>query len=233
MFFKKKLQQRFFSAIALGPLILAVVLYGGFPFLAMSGVVFMLSTVELFNMSKNVRFSTLHFLFGLLYISLCFFAFIALRLFDHKNGMYLCFSMVLAIWSSDIGAYFTGKLIEGPKMAPSISPRKTWAGLVGAILFPALLLWCLLLFAPWLSNLLRNELSVTLEDSAIIFIAGGGVGLIGQMGDLIISSFKRKAGVKDTGNVIPGHGGILDRIDSALLVSPYFLIASLYIFLNA
>lgn len=230
LFPASKFRQRFFSALFLGPLIVAIVLYGGIPFSLMTILVFVLSVIELFNMSKNVKMPVLYFSGALFYLFFCFITFFSIRFFP-DNGMYLSLSMVLAIWSSDTGAYFTGKLIEGPKMAPSISPRKTWAGFFGAIMFPAILLWCLLLFAPLLSGILPNALSLTLEDSGLILLSGGAIGIIGQLGDLIVSFLKRKAKVKDSGTLIPGHGGLLDRIDSALLVSPYFLIVSQYVFI--
>lgn len=115
----------------------------------------------------------------------------------------LTFWMMLVTWATDIFAYFAGRSIGGPKLAPRISPNKTWAGLgggfVGAAVIGALAAWYFNLGAPFL-------------------YVGGLMGLIAQAGDLYESWLKRRAGVKDSGTILPGHGGALDRLDGLLPV---------------
>ena len=116
----------------------------------------------------------------------------------------LVFWPMVVTWSTDIFAYFAGRGIGGPKLAPRVSPNKTWAGLIGgmagAALLGAVVAW-------WLG----------LEP--IFYLMGAPFGLLSQLGDLYESWVKRRAGVKDSGSLIPGHGGVLDRIDGLLPVA--------------
>ena len=129
-------------------------------------------------------------------------------------GLLICISS-----SADIGAYMVGKLLKGPKLCPKISPKKTWAGFCGAFLFANLAFFCF-------KHILRGEISVLhatslLTIQILIFAA--------ILGDLVESAFKRKLSVKDMGKLFPGHGGILDRLDSLFMVSVVFsLLVSLH-----
>lgn len=109
------------------------------------------------------------------------------------------------VWVTDIGAYFAGRAIGGPKLAPSISPGKTWAGLVGGV--AAASLWGA--FMHWQAGL---PLRLTLASPALAVLA--------QAGDLYESRLKRRAGVKDSGRLLPGHGGVMDRLDGLVPVAP-------------
>lgn len=115
--------------------------------------------------------------------------------------------LLLAVWSTDIGAYFVGRRIGGPRLAPRISPKKTWAGLVGGAVCAALLgvLWG---FIPGAS------------DGWILGGLGAIAALTAQCGDLAVSLVKRRFGAKDASGLVPGHGGVLDRFDGFLLSSP-------------
>ncbi len=108
-------------------------------------------------------------------------------------------------------AYIFGRLIGGRKLCPSISPNKTWAGLIGACIFPSLVLDGYLAF--FADNLTPRETILWTLGASLV------IGLLGQAGDLMISFLKRRVGLKDTGRLIPGHGGVLDRIDAMMLVS--------------
>ena len=116
----------------------------------------------------------------------------------------LVFWVLIVTWATDILAYFAGRSIGGPKLAPRISPNKTWAGLIGGIAGAALFGW---LAATWF------------EMEPLFRWAGGPMGLIAQAGDLYESFVKRRAGVKDSGTLLPGHGGVLDRLDGLLAVA--------------
>ena len=111
---------------------------------------------------------------------------------------------MLVTWSTDIFAYFAGRSIGGPKLAPKISPNKTWAGLIGGMMGAAAV----------------GGVAAWLFDLDILFaVAGAPMGLLAQLGDLYESKVKRRLGVKDSGSIIPGHGGVLDRVDGLLPVA--------------
>jgi phosphatidate cytidylyltransferase len=116
----------------------------------------------------------------------------------------LVFWVLIVTWATDIFAYFAGRGIGGPKLAPRISPNKTWAGLIGGVAGAAAFGW----LAAYLFEL----------DTPFPW-AGAAMGLIAQLGDLYESWEKRRAGIKDSGNLLPGHGGVLDRLDGLLAVA--------------
>jgi phosphatidate cytidylyltransferase len=116
----------------------------------------------------------------------------------------LVFWVFAVTWATDIFAYFAGRAIGGPKLAPGISPNKTWAGLIGGMIGAGLAAW---LLADWFGM-------------AWFFLwAGAPMGAVAQLGDLYESWEKRRAGIKDSGNLLPGHGGVLDRLDGLLAVA--------------
>ena len=119
-------------------------------------------------------------------------------------GVELLLWVFITTWSVDIGAYFAGRTIGGPKLAPAISPNKTWAGLIGGMIAAALFggLWAWLLQLP-----------------AILLLLAAPFAVAAQIGDLFESWLKRRAGVKDSGDWLPGHGGALDRLDGLVVVA--------------
>lgn len=123
--------------------------------------------------------------------------------------------LVLLVASSDIGAYAFGKWFGGEKLAPSISPNKTKSGFVGAVALTALLTAVLFLF----SSIERDE-PYGREQLLAALVLGALFSMLGQGGDLFLSWVKRKFGVKDTGHLLPGHGGVFDRLDSYCLTGP-------------
>ena len=145
--------------------------------------------------------------------------------FLHKNfetGVYYVVLALLIPWISDAGAYFIGSAFGKHKMAPKISPKKSWEGFIGGLVFclaaSALLAW---LFPAEVKGLSMLQM---LGFGAVVCVAG-------TWGDLIESMIKRSLGVKDSGNLLPGHGGILDRIDSLLLVTPAVALYMVCLFL--
>jgi phosphatidate cytidylyltransferase len=205
---------RILSGIVLAPLTLAIIYYGGWLFLLLMIVSFFIALQEWYGMSKAGKSFLKDIITGSIYLSICYISYIYLRFF-HPEGAFLAMVVMLCVWSSDIGAYFTGKKFGGPKLAPVISPNKTWSGFGGAVLFSGIMM-LLLLFIYY-------------ENPLAGFVVGCILGAVGQAGDLFISSFKRRVKVKDTGSLIPGHGGLLDRIDALLLCSPIFLLLILVI----
>lgn len=143
---------------------------------------------------------------GALYIGFGFVYMLAARNVP-ENGLFLTILVFLGIWSTDSGAYFVGKAIGKRKLWPEISPNKTVEGALGGLVLALLVVGAV--------NLLVDAVSLT-QALAIALVAG----ILGQMGDLIESAIKRHFGVKDSGNILPGHGGVLDRCDSWLIVFP-------------
>jgi phosphatidate cytidylyltransferase len=123
--------------------------------------------------------------------------------------------ILLGVEMNDVFAYCTGKLIGGPKVLPNTSPGKTVAGCAGALVLTTLLV-------AGLGHLVFSENAEfkRLDRWDLLLALGAGMSLLGQFGDLLLSSIKRDVGIKDTGTLIPGHGGLLDRFDSLILVPP-------------
>ena len=120
------------------------------------------------------------------------------------DGLLMTFWVFALVWGCDVGAYAAGRVIGGPKLAPQISPNKTWAGLLGGIAAASLI--------GFLAHKVGLPMRLTLATPVLAVIAQGG--------DLYESWLKRCAGVKDSGNIFPGHGGVLDRLDGLVPVAP-------------
>ena len=146
---------------------------------------------------------------GTSYVAVAMAVLVGLRQFDIKFAV-LPILLVIAV---DVGAYFAGRTIGGPKIAPSISPSKTWAGLAGGVLGAALVLAG---FDRGIMDMFGQSGSAGLLIAATL--TGIITAIIAQTGDFFESWMKRRAGVKDSGNLIPGHGGLLDRVDGLLAV---------------
>jgi phosphatidate cytidylyltransferase len=136
-----------------------------------------------------------------------FAALLALLWLRHQPafGRETIFWILVCIWATDIGAYFVGRTAGGAKLAPRISPGKTWSGLIGGMAWAAV-------------GSATIGYAFGLGDTVRLAIAGAALAIIGQAGDLLESAAKRRAGVKDSGRLIPGHGGLLDRIDGLMAV---------------
>ncbi|MCR6632092.1 MAG: phosphatidate cytidylyltransferase [Magnetospirillum sp.] len=122
---------------------------------------------------------------------------------DGEVGRQTLFWLLLLVWATDIGAYAAGRTIGGPLLMPAVSPKKTWAGLIGGVLSAALVG----LAAGWV---LQSVHPLALA------VGSGALAVVAQAGDLAESWVKRRWGVKDSSNIIPGHGGVLDRVDGLL-----------------
>lgn len=154
-------------------------------------------------------------------------------------GLFYMLLILSAVIATDIGAYFAGRAIGGPKIAPTISPSKTWAGLAGGMAASAAAIAAmtsLLTHSDLLSFLLRDSAvesgayaSQTLPQGGFIaaVLAGAAIAVTAQAGDFFESWMKRRARVKDSGKLIPGHGGLFDRVDG--LISVLFLIGVAYV----
>ena len=148
---------------------------------------------------------------GVVYCGLPVLALVTLR--AEPAGLLLAFWTMSLVWACDIGAYFAGRSIGGPKLAPRLSPNKTWAGLIGGTLA---------------AGMLGMVLHLAADLPAGLAIFSPLLAVLSQTGDLYESWLKRRAGVKDSGNILPGHGGVLDRLDGLVPVAP---VAALIVFL--
>ena len=137
---------------------------------------------------------------------------IAVLIRESSYGFTIIFYLIILTSASDSGAYFVGKTVGRTPFFPKVSPNKTCEGAIGGLLFS-------LLGSILFSNITQNTnlLDVSLYQSILI---GTFVGIVGQIGDLYESSLKRKSQIKDSGTIIPGHGGVLDRIDSVIFNIP-------------
>ena len=206
---------RLISALILAPVIVGLTFLGGWAIYILTAAAVALSLREWAAMTSDGDRIVWPRLFGGgLYIVLAMAALVYIR--EQPDGAAMLLYILVSVWLADTFAYVFGKKIGGPKLAPTISPNKTWAGLFGACfgaVAGVLLVEKTLRFIPEL------PIPTSFDSGLFIHIVKGiFIGLIGQVGDLLISYYKRKAGVKDTGQLIPGHGGILDRIDGLLLV---------------
>lgn len=152
------------------------------------------------------------FMAGILYVAVPAATLVAIRA-DPGYGLAGLLWIIALVVAADIGGYVAGRSIGGPKLAPRISPNKTWSGLAGAVAGAALV--------GLSTAFVLNHTNVWM-----LTLLSAGLGLVEQAGDLVESSFKRHFGVKDTSQIIPGHGGVLDRVDGLLAVALAVFIAN-------
>jgi len=152
---------------------------------------------------------------GVLYLSMPMLAMVWLRAVPGV-GLAILLWLLLVVWATDIMAYFVGRQIGGRRLAPSISPGKTWAGLWGGMAGAA----CIGALTALMIGPFRLVPAIALATC----LAG-----VAQLGDLAESALKRQAGVKDSGGLIPGHGGLLDRLDGLLFAAPVLALVALVI----
>jgi len=191
---------------------LASALFGGTVFAVL---VALIATIMYLEWSRMVgRWGTSWRIYGFVYCLLPAVSLLWIRERAEYEGIGSGFDLLiwvfLVVWSTDIGAYFAGRAIGGPKLAPSISPNKTVAGLIGGILAAALVAMFWVNFVNW-------ESSAKLP--SVLYWLAPPFAVAAQMGDLFESGLKRRAGVKDSGTWLPGHGGLLDRLDGLVPVA--------------
>lgn len=208
----KDLPQRCLSAVILA-VIAFIALWQGdmvFTFFIALCAVIMLHEWRALTASIDPPFTLL----GIPYILVPSFSLIGLRMLyfegTHPLSFWPALFVISVVAATDTGAYIAGRTIGGPKLAPRISPGKTWAGLMGGIACGVVVsvLFTDRVFTPG-----------TLPEAVAI---GALLSVISQLGDLFESWLKRKAGVKDSGKLLPGHGGLLDRVDGLLFAAPIY-----------
>ncbi|EAV44140.1 Phosphatidate cytidylyltransferase [Stappia aggregata IAM 12614] len=251
------LRLRFLSALVLGPLVLLITYLGGLPFAALTlaatglflwewfsitgtpaktagaltGFVTLLAIATLCvtghpglglaamvlgafiayavgGFSKTGRWA----IEGIAYSGLALFSLLALR--EGSEGLLVAFFLVFVVWATDIFAYFTGRALGGPKLWPRVSPKKTWSGAIGGLV---------------LATLFGTGVALVANAQHLVLWAllAAGLSVVSQAGDLLESAIKRRFDVKDSSRLIPGHGGIMDRIDGLVAAAIFAVLIGL------
>ncbi|MGZ3339522.1 MAG: phosphatidate cytidylyltransferase [Reyranella sp.] len=192
---------RILSAAILGPLLLAAIWFG-FPWIDLvAALAAPLMVSEWIRLTRGRPF------IRILAVLYALAAVVALLWLRHQPalGRETIVWIVLCIWATDTGAYAVGRAAGGAKLAPRISPSKTWSGLAGGMAWAAVASAAV-------------GYAFGLGETIPLAVIGAGLAVVGQIGDLLESAAKRGAGVKDSGTLIPGHGGLLDRVDGLVAV---------------
>ncbi len=196
---------RVISALVLAPITIICVWVGGLIFTAIVAAAVLGLAVEWLGLCRRSSRALLRPA-GLAYVMLAGVAMLWLR-YDPTAGRADVLFLLFIVWAGDVGAYLVGRWIGGPRLAPVISPGKTWSGSVGG-----------LLAAVAAGSLVAHFLSDAAPWRAILIAAV--LGVVAQAGDLLESFVKRRLQVKDSGYLIPGHGGLFDRLDGVLAAAP-------------
>ncbi|WP_250311463.1 phosphatidate cytidylyltransferase [Rickettsia endosymbiont of Oedothorax gibbosus] len=212
---KSNIATRILSALVIGPVFIISIISIKSLFYILMLLIAVGMLYEWYQMTKP---SCLYGLFGLIIIPIPIISLVIIATEDKNRWLLLLYFTI--IWSVDVFAMIGGKNIGGIKLAPKISPNKTWSGLITGVLASGV--------AAFLLSLLPGFDLPTyyLLNKRHLIIAAFCLALIAQMSDLFISYFKRKFAIKDSGTIIPGHGGVLDRFDSIILTAPilFFII---------
>ncbi len=203
----KELQKRILSSIILIPLSFFFIIQGSFTFILFLSLVLLVTSFEWLKMTNN---KDLLRALGLFFLFFSFYTAIYLRQFIGLN--FFLFLIIVCIFT-DIGGYLFGKIFKGPRLS-KISPNKTYSGVFGSFFIS---LMSGIIYVKYLGK--KSKILLDTDPIFIILLILF-ISLISQIGDLIISYFKRKAKLKDTGRILPGHGGFLDRIDGIIFVMP-------------
>ena len=209
-----ELFKRILSSLILLPISLFCIIKGQLIFNFFIILIFLISCYEWHNLSKNKSY----YLFGFIFLSISFLSVFLIRQISFEYGLKVFLFIILVCIFTDVGGYAFGKILKGPKLI-KISPGKTYAGMIGgfacAIIVPYI--FNLYYFIP--SEIYISHLNIYL----LVFLLSS----VSQLGDLVISYFKRVKKIKNTGSILPGHGGILDRIDGMIFVFPFYFLISL------
>ena len=210
---KKELTKRILSSIILMPIVLFFIVKGTFLFNFFILICLLITTYEWMKMSKTNFFK----IFGTIFIIISFYTIFKIRNEFDRDYFHLLLVIIICM-STDIGGYLFGNVFKGPKLT-KISPKKTYSGVIGSFLLS-------IIFTNLFLDIYLDEKTFKFSKEMFIFILS--VSFISQSGDIFVSYFKRKSKIHDTGNLIPGHGGILDRIDGMIFAFPF----SYLVFLN-
>jgi len=208
----KEILTRTISALILAPLVMFIIYLGGNFFTALilfACIVMSLEWSKLVRNDVSNNYSkidkTIWNVFGFMYVVIPSVCLVYIR--DLEHGLTVMLWLVLSVWATDIGAYFVGTTLKGPKIFPKISPKKSWSGLVGGMISAGCVGYYFHLQTPMYH--------------INFYIMSFAIALVSQIGDFIESAIKRNFKVKDSGNLIPGHGGLMDRLDGLITASVF------------
>ena len=211
----KEFEKRLLSSFIIIPIAIFFIIQGSVFFTFFLSILFLATSYEWLKMiKKNNLLKILGIIF--LFFSFC----VAFIIRDADSFKPFLFIVIICI-STDIGGYIFGKIFKGPKLT-KISPKKTYAGVIGSFFLS------LIGGLIFINHFAKDQIFLNTKGLLVLWIILF-ISLVSQLGDLIISYFKRKAKLKDTGKIIPGHGGLLDRIDGLIFVFPAIFILVLII----
>ena len=200
----QELTKRILSSLVLIPITLFFIIKGSYLFIFFLMICLSLITYEWYMMSKKKSYSILGFIF----LIFSFYSVYKLRINPSNDYWFLLFITTICV-STDIGGYVFGKILKGPKLT-KFSPNKTYSGMIGGYLLSLIFI-----------TIFVNDISAKVDLPINWFVFVIFVSSISQIGDIIISYFKRLSKIKDTGKIIPGHGGLLDRVDGMIFALPF------------
>ena len=207
---KSEFLKRLISSAILIPFTFFFIIKGSFLFTSFICLCFFISSFEWFKMIKNKFILILGFFF----LTFSFYSVFLIRNELNENNLSNFLILIIICISTDLGGYIFGKILKGPKLT-IISPNKTYAGALGGFIFAVILT---IIFVIFIYKFYYIKIELSFHFILMILC----LSLVSQLGDLVISYFKRKSNLENTGNLIPGHGGILDRIDGMIFVFPTF-----------
>ena len=195
--------KRILSSIILLPFIFYLLFKGSYILILFTFILFFVACYEWHSISNNIFLK----IFGYIFLILSFYSFYQISL----DKTFVFFVIIICV-ATDVGGYFFGRILKGPKLT-KISPKKTYNGVIGGY-FLSLVSFLIIINSS-------DYFNASIKYFLLIFI----ISTVSQIGDIIISYFKRLSNIKDTGKIIPGHGGLLDRIDGMIFVFPivYFI----------
>jgi phosphatidate cytidylyltransferase len=205
----KELIKRFISSIILLPLAFFFIIQGSFLLIFFTVISFIIASYEWHTMSKKKSY----YIYGFFFLIFSFYTFYELSI-----ELIVIFYIIIVCSSTDIGGYVFGKIFKGPKLT-KISPKKTYAGMIGGYFLSLISLFVIARFIEYETTLIQFLLTILIST-------------VSQLGDIIISYFKRLSKIKNTGKLIPGHGGLLDRIDGMIFAFPVCYLINLIGYLN-
>ena len=206
---KSEIIKRIYSSIVLIPVVLFFIIKGTFFFNFIMFVFFIVAAYEWNSLSNKKNYK----IPGIIYLLVSFY-FVILFRGNSNFELYIFLTTILICVATDIGGYIFGNIFKGPKIYKKISPNKTYAGSIGGFLLSILLVYIFSKKNFIISDDIPNQFG---KDEFLFILI---ISTVSQIGDFIISFFKRKAKKKNTGSIIPGHGGLLDRIDGMIFVFP-------------
>ena len=205
----KELQKRILSSFILIPVCFFFIIKGSFLFNFFLLVCLFITFFEWFAMSKRKNYH----LFGYLFLAFAFYSAYALRNNFADENLIIFLLIIITCISTDVGGYVFGKIFKGPKLI-KISPKKTYSGMIGGYFLSIIFINVFFYY----SYLFYDGIAIFSLETLIIILL---ISTVSQIGDLTVSYFKRLSNIKDTGKIIPGHGGLLDRLDGMIFAFPF------------